>query len=239
MKNAGVIENYNRIFADDDSGGLGERSSWIVEALPKFISSGNVLDIGPGRGGNSLYLASQGFNVTASDISSVAIQKIIKKAEAAGIPIQTQVGDFTEMDLKHEFDVIVCTFVMHHFSRAEAERVIKKMQQSTKQSGFNIITSFTKKGDCLKRSAALAADAFYLDSKEELEGFYSNWNHISRERKVGLRQKGPNGETLSNECVDLFSQKTKDPAALAEIKKVFPRAVPTEAAGEGPANTGV
>jgi hypothetical protein len=44
---------------------------------------------------------------------------------------------------------------------------------------------------------------------------------------------------LFNECVDLFSQKTKDPAALAEIKKVFPRAAPTEAAGEGPANAGV
>ena len=174
----------------------------------------------------------------------MAIQKIIKEAEAAGLSLQTQVYDFTEIELKHEFDVIICTFVMHHFSRAEAERAIKKMQQSTKQSGFNIITSFTKKGDCLKRGAALAADAFYLDSKEELEGFYSNWtNHISFERKASLRQKGLNGETLFNEFADLFSQKTKDQAALkdvcirlAEIKKGFPTAVPTEVAGQGPAD---
>jgi hypothetical protein len=55
---------YNRFFAD---GGFGEKPSPIVEALPKFISSGNALDIGAGDGGNSLYLASQGFNVTAND----------------------------------------------------------------------------------------------------------------------------------------------------------------------------
>jgi tellurite methyltransferase len=165
MKYARVIERYNQIFADDDSG-FCEKPLPIVEALPKFISSGDVLDIGAGPGGNSLYLASQGFNVTASDISRVAIQKIVKKAEAAGLFIETQVNDLTEMELKHEFDVIICTFVMHHFSREEAELAIRNVQRSTRRGGFNIIASFTNKAICLREAPHSVLTSFISMAKK-------------------------------------------------------------------------
>jgi 2-polyprenyl-3-methyl-5-hydroxy-6-metoxy-1,4-benzoquinol methylase len=163
MKNARVIEMYNRFFAD---GGFGEKPSPIVEALPKFISSGNVLDIGAGDGGNSLYLASQGFNVTANDISSVAIQKIIKKGEAAGIPIQTQVGVFTEMDLNHEFDAIICTFVMHHFSRAEAERAIKKCNKAPNKVDSTSLLALQRKVIVLREALHSLLTLFILIAKK-------------------------------------------------------------------------
>jgi hypothetical protein len=83
------------------------------------------------------------------------------------------------------------------------------VQRSTRQGGFNIISSFTNKGDLFKRGAALSADLFYLDGKEELEDLYSNWTiHMSFERNTSVREKSPNGEALFNVFAGLLSQKT-------------------------------
>jgi hypothetical protein len=90
---------------------------------------------------------------------------------------------------------------MHHFSREEAEHAIRNLQRSTRQGGFNIIASFTNKGDLFTRGATLGADLFYLDGKEELEG-------LSFERNTSVREKGPNGEALFNVFAGLLSQKT-------------------------------
>jgi hypothetical protein len=91
----------------------------------------------------------------------------------------------------------------------EAERAIRNVQQSTRKSGLNIIAAFTNKGDLFKRGAELDDDLFYLNGKEELEGFYSNWtNHMSFEKNTSVREKGPNGEALFNVFAGLLSQKT-------------------------------
>jgi hypothetical protein len=83
------------------------------------------------------------------------------------------------------------------------------VQQSTRQSGFNVIATFTNKGDLFKRGAELGDDLFYLNGKEELEGFYSNWtNHMSFEKNMRVREKGPHGEALFNVFAALLSQKT-------------------------------
>lgn len=57
------------------------------------ISRGTALDIGCGTGANAVYLAQQGFEVTAVDISPTAIERARTRAALAGVNIHFVVDD--------------------------------------------------------------------------------------------------------------------------------------------------
>ena len=62
------------------------------------IPAGEVLCIGEGEGRNALFLASQGYRVTAVDLSSVGLQKLRDRAAAAGLSIETIQADLARFD---------------------------------------------------------------------------------------------------------------------------------------------
>ncbi len=64
----------------------------VVSALP--ITPCRALDIGCGTGGNAVWLARQGFEVTACDLSPTAIGKADAKARSAEIDCRFVVADF-------------------------------------------------------------------------------------------------------------------------------------------------
>lgn len=55
-----------------------------IQSLP----AGTALDIGAGEGGDAIWLAQQGWNVTASDISQHALERVSAGAKQHGVPIQ-------------------------------------------------------------------------------------------------------------------------------------------------------
>ena len=63
------------------------------QELIKLLNSGSVascrtLDMGCGTGINAIYLAQKGFDVTAVDISDVAIKKAAAKAKEVGVKVR-------------------------------------------------------------------------------------------------------------------------------------------------------
>jgi 2-polyprenyl-3-methyl-5-hydroxy-6-metoxy-1,4-benzoquinol methylase len=212
MKYVDVAETYNKILKNNQSAQLWE--NWnngeplpLVKALHTFIASGDVLDIGASVGHNSVYLASRGFNVFATDISTVAIERLRARAQATDVSIRTRIHDIGDEELENDFDVIICAGVLHHLQTDDALSALKKIQEHTKPNGFNIITSFTKKGSFYSKNPE--TKNFFLDSNEELNRLYSNWTiHVSFERNAPAFQKGVCGETLFNECAAMLSQKT-------------------------------
>lgn len=51
------------------------------------LSPGRALDVGAGEGGDALWLAEQGWRVTASDVSPVALARIAAEAERRGLHV--------------------------------------------------------------------------------------------------------------------------------------------------------
>ena len=69
---------------------------------------GSALDLACGLGGNALFLASRGLEVSAWDISSVAIGKLQTAAERRGVSVMAQVRDVVATPPEPEhYDVIV------------------------------------------------------------------------------------------------------------------------------------
>lgn len=75
---------------------------WSVEPnqfLPPEIvglAQGSALDVACGEGRNSIWLAEQGWQATAMDFSSVAIDKGRQLAESKGVAVNWVVGDATD-----------------------------------------------------------------------------------------------------------------------------------------------
>ena len=49
------------------------------------LAAGRALDVGAGEGGDAIWLAEQGWNVTASDISQRALDRVAAEAERRGL----------------------------------------------------------------------------------------------------------------------------------------------------------
>ena len=91
------------------SGGYQPRSwpsPFLEEWLPR-LPVGRALVVACGTGRNALRLAEAGFDVTAIDISSVAIGTAAGEADRRGLDVDWRVGDLDQTDIESAaFDLI-------------------------------------------------------------------------------------------------------------------------------------
>lgn len=101
-----LAEKWNRHFSK-----ISKPAPDAVEVLSENIDllpqKGKALDLACGLGGNALLLAKHGLDVTALDLSSVAITKLNATAKKYHLNIQTQITDVLKKPLpKARYDVI-------------------------------------------------------------------------------------------------------------------------------------
>lgn len=101
---------------------------------------GKVLDIGCGRGRNSLYLASLGYNVVAVDVSKHAIIQLDQNAKLQGYNIEGIVCDIGEFSFSEMYDIIVISNVLQFIlKRVEQINVIYKVMEYLSTNGIIFI----------------------------------------------------------------------------------------------------
>ena len=72
------------------------------------LESGRVLEIGCGTGSNAVWLAGKGFDVTAVDISTTAVERARKRGQESGVDVTWHVIDVLEDELPSgPFDLVV------------------------------------------------------------------------------------------------------------------------------------
>lgn len=201
-----VEQLYNKIYSENENVFGDGKPEKIVEEIPKLLESGSVLDIGAGEGRNSIFLAERGFKVTANDISDVGIEKINKLAKEKGLNIQAEVNDLKSLTLNNNFDVLICTFVLHHFDRQNALALIKQIQNHTNPGGVNALTAFTEDGDFYRHSPQ--TKNFYL-KPNELKELYNGWEVLEyHEKESKAFKKNPDGSPMTNVAVKILVRKT-------------------------------
>lgn len=91
------IRDWNQRYVDSDTPwDSGTASEELVRLLDEFkIDPCRVLELGCGTGTNAVYLAGRGFDVTAVDISPLAIDKAKQRATGAGVNVDFRVADLT------------------------------------------------------------------------------------------------------------------------------------------------
>jgi tellurite methyltransferase len=101
---------WNRRFGSEPTY-LGERPSPFlsheIERILRLAPGKRALDIACGEGRNSVFLAQQGFLVTALDISDVGLGKAKRRAAEADVLIDFQQVDLDEYLFTEQFDLII------------------------------------------------------------------------------------------------------------------------------------
>lgn len=101
---------WNQRFASDGTY-LGERPSPFllreIERIRQLAPGKRALDIACGEGRNSVFLAQNGFAVTALDISDVGLAKAAKWAAQEAVVIDFQRVDLDRYQFTEQFDLII------------------------------------------------------------------------------------------------------------------------------------
>jgi tellurite methyltransferase len=101
---------WNQRFGSEDTY-LGERPSPFlsqeIERIRRLAPGKRALDIACGEGHNSIFLAQQGFLVTALDISDVGLGKAARRAAEAGVAVDFQQVDLDGYRFTGQFDLII------------------------------------------------------------------------------------------------------------------------------------
>lgn len=135
------------------------------------LSGGKALDLACGLGGNSLYLAKKGFQLTAYDISDVAIQHLNKFAKKLQLPIEANISDLTnwnELDfVNQKFELVVMTYYLDRSLYPIVKSVVK-------EDGYFFMETYFSFSS-LKRRERDISERFKLRPQELLNEF-SDWH---------------------------------------------------------------
>ena len=119
---------------------------FLVESTKKYVTSGSrVLCVADGEGRNSVWLAQQGMQVDAFDVSAVAIKKAKKFASDNQVDIAFHHSDCDSYPWQpNQYDAIAAIFVQFADPALRA-RLFDNMINGLKPGGLLIVQGYTPK----------------------------------------------------------------------------------------------
>lgn len=152
----------------------------LVGLLPQ---KGNVLDLGCGMGGNSVFLAEKGFNVTCVDKDREVISEIRDNYPDINA-INSEILDFQFPE--NEYDLVIILNVLHFFKLEDIKKIIENILKSLKNNGLLYLQVFSKKDPNKK--------FLHLFDKKELSNFFSKHKILELEQFTKKENHPPTGE---------------------------------------------
>ncbi|MEM1041995.1 MAG: class I SAM-dependent methyltransferase [Bacteroidota bacterium] len=115
-------------------------NTFIAAETPRFPAGADLLDLGCGEGRNAVWLAGQGFGVTAIDYAEAGLEKTRALAAERGVTVATEHADLGFWMPKRQWDGVVCTFV--HLRMSERLRLFTAIQAALKPGALLVAEWF-------------------------------------------------------------------------------------------------
>lgn len=107
-----------------------------------MLRPGNCLCLAEGQGRNAVWLAEQGFSVTAVDQSPVGMERARDLAASRGVALFTEVADLAQFDLGHQaWDNIVSIF--GHLPGTLRRDVHGRVVEALRPGGIFLLEAYT------------------------------------------------------------------------------------------------
>ncbi|QQS48251.1 MAG: class I SAM-dependent methyltransferase [Acidobacteriota bacterium] len=143
----------------------GTEPNGFLEAHFKWIPKGKVLSLAEGEGRNAVFLAKQGYDVTAVDSSQVGLNKAGKLAEENGVVVELIQADLADYDLgENKWDGIVSIFCP--LPSTIRKSLYQKIEVALRQNGVFLLEAYTP--DQLKHGTGGGSSADTMQTKESL-----------------------------------------------------------------------
>jgi SAM-dependent methyltransferase len=136
---------WNKRFATADYLFGTDPNTYLKAQVGHLPSGGSALCVADGEGRNSVWLARQGLQVDAFDISDVGVAKARKLAADAGIQVHYDVADCDSWAWPAEhYDVVAAIFIQFADPEMRA-RLFANMVRALKPGGLLVVQGYTPK----------------------------------------------------------------------------------------------
>lgn len=120
-----------------------------------------VHDFGCGAGRHVVYLAQQGFEVTASDMSPNGVEITQQKLAKLGLEAEVLCCTPTPQPFEDaQFDAILAVHCIYHSSRPELEQIIAEIHRTLRPGGWLFVTFNSIRNDSYGKGRPVAPDTF-------------------------------------------------------------------------------
>jgi SAM-dependent methyltransferase len=130
-------EEWDQRYGSTDLVWTAEPNRFVVEELAGD-TPGRALDLGTGEGRNAIWLAAQGWQVTAVDFSAVALAKAARLAESRHVSVtwvQADLRDYTPGE--GGYDLVLLAYI--HLPRAEFDALLGKASAALAPGGTLLV----------------------------------------------------------------------------------------------------
>ena len=164
--------DWNKRFSIEDYLFGADPAQALVKLEHYLIPQGDTLVIADGEGRNSVYLASRGFRVTASDSSTVANIKAKALAASQNVEVNYQVEDFFDIDWSaKQYDNIVGIF-FQFIPPDKIKQVLTALRTAIKKGGTLLIHGYTPQQ--IELATGGPKDVSLMYTKELFEDMFEN-----------------------------------------------------------------
>ncbi|HMV81107.1 MAG TPA: class I SAM-dependent methyltransferase [Leptospiraceae bacterium] len=148
-----------------DEYAYGKAPNRFLEENFSSIPKGKVLSLAEGEGRNAVFLAKQGYSVTAVDGSAVGLKKAERLAAENNVRIECIQADLAEFDLgQNKWEGIVSIYCP--LPSVLRKEIYKKVILALKQNGVFFLEAYTP--DQIGKGTGGGSDADTMQSKQSL-----------------------------------------------------------------------
>jgi SAM-dependent methyltransferase len=170
----------------------GKTPNKFLEENINCIPKGKVLSLAEGEGRNAVFLAKQGYSVTAVDASLVGLNKARKLAEESEVAIEFIHADLADYDVgENKWDGIISIF--SPLPSSLRKELHNKVIAGLKQDGVFLLEAYT--ADQLRHGTGGGNSVDVMQSKEsvclELAGLkFKHLRELERDVREGIYHTG-------------------------------------------------
>lgn len=114
-----------------------EPNRFVVESVAG-LTPGAALDLAAGEGRNAVWLAEQGWRVTAVDFSPVAVERGRELAAQRGVPVEWRIADVTAYrPVPSCYDLVLISYL--HLPAADLAGVLASARRALRPGGTLVV----------------------------------------------------------------------------------------------------
>lgn len=150
---------------------------FLARRAALFASGKNALALADGEGRNSVWLAQQGLDVTAVEISPVAVEKARRLAQGKQVEVTFQTADilcpnWPPADMLDAFDWVVGIFIQF-VGPPWRDVLFTRMKQLTRPGGYVLLHGYTPQQLEFKTGGPAEIENLYTE--EILRAAFAEW----------------------------------------------------------------
>jgi tellurite methyltransferase len=153
-----------------------EPSSFARQVARLLTPGARVLDLGCGEGRDSVFFATEGFEVVGVDLSRAGIAKGRRLADARGVRARWLIGDMTRLRDAGAFDLVYSCGAIHYVPRPRRERLFPRLRSLTRPGGLHALVVFTDREVYVEKGETI--DYF---TPGDLARAYAGWEILLQE----------------------------------------------------------